>query len=304
MNRRFFDICSTIAVAAAVASPLAAQKDSVMTSPGAFEWLTGIPGTLAASGRYVARRENISTDLVVVGATGLFYAFDPQLYSAGRRAGNWIGVSQAHPVAAWMVGNTKLIYVPTTIASGLYYLGDGWTTVMVAGSYFAVGEISGDHLAVRTASEITESLFSLGIVTQILKHATGRQTPGAATTTPRGLWRPFAPLKAYDNSTPEYDAMPSGHLATAMATVTVIAENYPDNPWVKPVGYTLMGALAFTMVNDGVHWMSDYPLALLIGGTVGKIAAQRGHIMAAAPSTEPRIEPLISPNVIGLHVRW
>jgi hypothetical protein len=84
----------------------------------------------------------------------------------------------------------------------------------------------------------------------------------------------------------------------------VIAENYPDNPWVKPVGYTLMGALAFAMVNNGVHWMSDYPLALLIGGTVGKVVAQRGHVMGAAPGAESRVEPLISPNVIGLHVRW
>jgi hypothetical protein len=299
----------SVSLSVSLSVPLAAQTDSVFTPPGRFEWLTGIPGTLAASGREAVKREHLTTALEVAGSTVLFYALDPELYSMGKRAGHALGVSQAHPVAALMWGNTKVIYVPTTISSGLYYLGDGWTTMFVAGAYYTVGKFQGDNRAVRTASEITQSLFVLGIVTQTLKHATGRQTPGAATTTARGLWRPFAPLKNYNASTPEYDAMPSGHLATAMATVTVIAENYPDNPWVKPVGYSLMGALSFAMVNNGVHWMSDYPLALAIGGTVGTVAARRGHKMVAAGAsgagaTESRIEPLIAPNAIGLRVRW
>jgi hypothetical protein len=297
-------VAAAMAVAGApLHAQVRAQNDSVFTSPGRLEWLTGIPGTLAASGRAAVRSENIPTALEVTAATGLFYVFDPQFYSLGKRAGRAIGMSTAHPVAALMVGNTKLIYVPTTISSGFYYLGDGWTTMFVAGGYYAAGKIRGDTRAVRTASEITEGLFSLGIVTQILKHATGRQTPGAATTTPRGLWRPFAPLKAYNASTPEYDAMPSGHLATAMSTVTVIAANYPDNPWVKPVGYSLMAGLAFSMVNNGVHWMSDYPLALAIGGTVGTMAARRGHKMVAVGG-ESRLEPLIGPGELGLRVRW
>jgi hypothetical protein len=57
-----------------------------------------------------------------------------------------------------------------------------------------------------------------------------------------------------------------------MMTTTVISGNYPDNHYIKPVGYTLISLLAFQMVNNGAHWASDYPLALGIGYTVGKIA--------------------------------
>jgi hypothetical protein len=44
-----------------------------------------------------------------------------------------------------------------------------------------------------------------------------------------------------------------------MATITVIASNYPEIKWIKPVGYTLMGAMAFEIMSSKVHWASDYP---------------------------------------------
>lgn len=264
--------------------------------------MRGVPGTLAAAGRDVVRSQNRKTVLTTLASTAVLFAFDQQIYDETLRAGRDLNLSPHHPEAALFMGSVKVFYAPTTFSSGLYYLGDGWTTMAVAGTFFTVGEIRGDNRAVRTASEITESMFALGVVTQTLKHAAGRETPGNASVE-RGAWRPFANLKEYAKYTPKYDAFPSGHLATAMATVTVIAANYPDNPWVKPVGYSLMGACAFSMVNDGVHWASDYPLALLIGGTVGRMAAERGRPPNAS-GAEVRLKPLIAPGVAGLSLRW
>ena len=283
-------------------NPVAAQRDSVLAPARPFEWLTGIPKTLAGSARDVTRRSRLGTVAAAVASTGVLIAYDQQIFDETRRFGGRIDLSSSHPVSALWVGSSKLFYMPTTISSGLYYLGDGWTTMLVAGTYYVTGKVRGDNRAVCTASEITESMFALGIVTQTLKHATGRQTPGTATE-PRGAWHPFVKWSEYSRNTPRYDAMPSGHLATAMATVTVIAANYPDSRWVKPIGYSLMGGLAFTMVNDGVHWVSDYPLALLIGGTIGKIAAERGHVLTPA-AIDGRVEPLVSTTGVGLRVRW
>ena len=289
-------------LAHAAAARLTAQADSGWTRPPRLALLRNVPGNLAASGREVVRPDNRLTLLGVAAATGLLFAFDQQIYDETVRAGRRWNVSPHHPEAALRVGGVKLIYVPTTVSSGLYYLGDGWTTMAVAGTYFAVGKFRGDNRALRTASEITESMFALGVVTQLLKRATGRETPGGASEE-RGAWRPFTNLKEYAKNTPKYDAFPSGHLATAMATVTVIAANYPDNPWVKPVGYSLMGACAFVMTNDGVHWASDYPLALLIGGTVGTVAARRGRPLGGTAAAA-RVEPLLSPTAVGLRARW
>ena len=37
-----------------------------------------------------------------------------------------------------------------------------------------------------------------------------------------------------------------------------------------------MSALSFQMVNNGVHWASDYPLAIVIGHVYGKLAVDKG----------------------------
>jgi hypothetical protein len=286
--------------ACAAFAPLDAQRDSMFTRPRRFESIRSVPGTLATSARDVARRSSISKALLIGASTVALYAADERIYAESRRLGNTLGLAPEHPEWALRVSGVKLFYVPTTVSSGFYYLGDGWTTMAVAGTFFAVGTVRKDNRALRTASEITGSMFALGIVTQSLKHLTGRQTPSAATV-PRGKWRPLAGWHDYSANTPQYDAFPSGHLATAMATVTVIAENYPDNRWVRPIGYSLMTGLSFAMVNNGVHWASDYPLALAIGGTIGHAAARRGRV---ATGVAGGLEPFVTPTTVGLRARF
>ena len=94
-------------------------------------------------------------------------------------------------------------------------------------------------------------------------------------TAPGGKWRPFPSLGEYQKNTPNYDAFPSGHLATMMTTVTVLADDYPEKKWIKPLGYTLIGLTGFAMMNTEVHWAGDYPLALAVGYLNGKIITGR-----------------------------
>jgi hypothetical protein len=293
--------CAMVCVSA---PSVRAQGEAAGVTHARLAWFRAIPGALAASGRDVARRERVPVIATTIGATAVLFAFDEQIYRGATRVGRTFDVSANHPEWAWKVGDAKLFYLPTTFASGLYYLGDGWTTMAVAGGFFATGKLRGSARAVRTASEIAQSMVALGLVTQAIKHATGRQTPGASTAT-RGRWQPFAGWSAYSANTPNYDAFPSGHLATAMSTVTVIAANYPENPWVRPLGYSLMTALAFAMVNNGVHWSSDYPPALLIGGTVGAMVARQGRAPAQERSGERlTLTPHMGPTSMGVDVHW
>ena len=101
----------------------------------------------------------------------------------------------------------------------------------------------------------------------------------------------FRVLVNTNQTRPYYDAMPSGHVATFMATFTVLTQNYPDVKWIKPVGYTLMTALAFQMMSSKVHWASDYPIAVLIGYVIGKTTANRR--IKKHDSAEP---PLLEKN--------
>jgi len=114
-----------------------------------------------------------------------------------------------------------------------------------------------------------------------------------------GDWHPFPNPAKYQKKVSNFDAFPSGHMATAMATLTVLLSNYPDNKYIKPVGYSLLGVLGFAMINNGVHWISDYPLGLAIGYTCGKIVSARGHLVIPRLSDKKGATSVLLPSYLG-----
>jgi hypothetical protein len=136
---------------------------------------------------------------------------------------------------------------------------------------------------------------------------TGRESPSRATT-PTGKWRPFPSLSNYQKHGATYNAFPSGHLATLTASVTIVAENYAEYKFIKPLGYSLMGLLSLEMMNNNVHWASDYPLAIGIGYVLGKTIAHNGRKKISPDKTEKisyELVPIISDEgVPGMAMNW
>jgi hypothetical protein len=171
-------------------------------------------------------------------------------------------------------GKTKVLQVPRNGTTAFYQLGQGGTSLLLAGGMWVYGKLYHDYRALSTASDLSETFIAMAVVTQVIKRITGRESPFEATA-PGGRWRPFPSFGNFQKDTPKYDAFPSGHLATLMATITVLSDNYPEKKWIKPVGYSLMGICMWTMANIEVHWIGDYPLALAIGYLSGKITSMR-----------------------------
>jgi hypothetical protein len=48
----------------------------------------------------------------------------------------------------------------------------------------------------------------------------------------------------------------------------------------------MMALLGFQMMNNDVHWASDYPLAIAIGYGLGKHAVSRGRTLVDAPDSK------------------
>lgn len=286
----------------------------VYTRPRAFRMVTDVPWALAGAARESVRARNLPFVIGTVVGTGILLAGDEELLAETRRSARRVGLPPNHPSVNVRIGPLKFPF-PTTFGSGLYFLGDGLTTVGVAAGFAVRGSLADDARARRVASESMEALLAAGTVTQVLKHISGRQTPSEATVA-RGRWRPLPSLRAYNRNVPAYDAFPSGHLASTMATVTVVALNYREHQYVWPVGAAAMGALSFAMVNNGVHWASDYPAAIAIGGVIGKVVVDRGRTIVRLPApaspvtlmraSERRIDfaPLVTPAVIGLRARF
>ncbi len=154
------------------------------------------------------------------------------------------------------------------------YAGDGRVHLGIAAAFGIAGFVMDDNRALRTASQTVEALLATGVAVQVLKRMAGRESPEVASRD-GGAWRMFPNAREYNHHQARYYAFPSGHIATTMSTVTVIAENYPEAGWIRPVGYGVVGLLGASLVGVSYHWYSDLPLGIALGYTFGTIVARR-----------------------------
>jgi PAP2 superfamily protein len=243
--------------------------------PQSWGFIKHVPGDLWQIAKSPFRRENTKGLIWVAASTAILLPLDQPILDGVRKLSDKIGLeSETGYKVVVKSGDTKILKLPTNINTALYQLGEGGTSMMVAGGLFIYGKIQKDYRALQTASDITETFITMGITTQILKRISGRQSPFMSTQR-GGHWHPFPSFKEYQGNTSNYDAFPSGHLATMMATVTVLTTNYPEKAWLKWVGYSLIGLTSWAMINTEVHWIGDYPLALALGYISGKITCLR-----------------------------
>lgn len=268
--------------------------------------LTGLPRDIFSDYKIYAgevfQKKNIWPAAGLTAATGLLICYDEELIAEAQRFGRKLGLgNEDHTKAFVKVGSLPILRGPTDTGSALYFLGDGWTHFSITGGFYAYGYLAGSPRAIRTGYALLEGIGSTAVLTQIMKRTTGRQSEYVATGK-RGEWHFFPNQSDYNKHVASYDAFPSGHLATAMMTVTVISTNYPEYPAIAPVGYGLMTLLGFQMMNNGVHWASDYPLAISIGYSLGKIAAKRsqGKFGGGVGKESVFIYPDIGPGYSGL----
>lgn len=247
--------------------------------PKPFGFVTSLPSDLWQVTKTPFRKENLKWDAAVVGTTALLIIFDQKItdnvndvlhkasISSNLDYGNGFSIQSGQT-------NIKIIKKPRTAGALFYSLGEGWVGVAIGAGFWVEGMINHNNRSRQTASDLMEGFLSSGISSQIIKRITGRESPFVATA-PGGVWRPFPSFSEFQNNTEHYDAFPSGHLTTMMTTVSILAENYPECKWIRPIGYSLISLTGLAMVHGKVHWAGDYPLAIAIGYLNGKIITGR-----------------------------
>jgi membrane-associated phospholipid phosphatase len=266
-----------------VSLPNVSQRGSTLRW---YSMFTNIPGDWVGTGESAFRPEGLPVMGGIVFATGVLLLADQGTYTFSHglytRSGD------------------------VRFASNQFIrAGDGRTTLGIAAAFALYGFVGDDTRALRTASGTVEALLASGIAVQVFKRIAGRESPQVVTQG-RGAWRPFPGIQVYDRNQPRYYAFPSGHITTAMATVTVIAENYPEAKWIRPLGYGIVGLTGVSLVNKGWHWYSDFPLAIAMGYTFGRIAAHHDDD-ASGPGAVPgsgttslKVLPNIGPEGTGV----
>jgi len=278
MGVKLFTLMTTVCFAQQDTLPVV-KPDSggvlVYQRPQSWGFITHVPNDLWQIAKSPFKKENLRGVVAVALSTAILIPLDQPLLDGVKNFSTNIHL-QAETDYHVIVrsGNTKILKIPKNFNTALYQVGEGGTSMMLAGGLFIYGKLNKDYRALQTASDITETFITMGITTQLLKRSFGRQSPFMSTQR-GGAWQPFPSFHDYQTNTSNYDAFPSGHLATMMATVTVLAFNYPEKKWIKPVGYSLIGLSGWAMMNTDVHWIGDYPLALALGYISAKITCLR-----------------------------
>ena len=258
------------AVTAATASVPATQTDiDRRAEPGIFDFITNLPMDWRDWAVQNIQLRYWPQIALITASTAAMIVYDHQLWTPFEKAYNRNKTFQT--------------------ASDLFVdIGDGRFQFGLAGAALGYGLIAGDKRAMRTASQICEVILASGGVVQLLKHVTGRESPIDITANPTGRWDWFPNQINYLYHTSHYDAFPSGHLTTALATLTVIANNYSEDKWILPVGYAACAGLAVGLVAQSVHWWSDYPLAIALGIGFGDLISPspNGDVSVTGPANK------------------
>jgi membrane-associated phospholipid phosphatase len=238
---------------------------------------TEIPSTSKRSLKKSFSKESLPYWGLTVGSTALLYHYDEEIYSDLQKRGNDWGIgNQDNTKSVLTISGQEILRLPTDTGSFMYFLGDGWMHAGIGGGFIATGSLKENNYTFNTGMMIWHGMVVSTIFNQALKRSFGRESPEVSTSK-RGSWNLFPNINEYNSKTATYDAMPSGHIMTATLTFTIISERYPE---YKTPLYSLYaiwgGALMFEMVNNGVHWASDYPLGIAMGYVFGKQALQMG----------------------------
>jgi hypothetical protein len=260
--------------------------------PRSFSFVTQVPKVLSISFKNTFSKKSLPALSAITVSTLVLIAFDHKITNSTQNFSNNIGIRSDilyRNVIGFKLGSKYIpVYqAPQNFNTAIYSLGEGFTSVVLTGAMFVYGKVKDDNRALQTASQIMQSQFAVGIFSQLGKRIAGRESPRVKTGA-GGVWRPLVSFSDFQKHTSRYDAFPSGHLASMMATVTVLISNYPEKKWLKPLGYGLIGLVGYGMINNGVHWAGDYPLALGIGYLCGKASVNLNRFVGSGAKPKKR----------------
>jgi len=305
VNKAWRDTCRVVK---AQIVEIDSMQSMLFYRPKPFQFIKNVPLDLYQLGKVSFSKKNLPKLGAILAGTAILVAVDQPVLDAAQHFGRFINLDAERKSKTVIEANfgsfsVDVLDLPQNVNSAIYFLGEGWPSILIAGGFYGYGLVSNDYRALQTTSQMAEMFFTLAITTQFLKRITGRESPFRAMSdgsgNPGGSWHLFPAPSHYQNNVSLHDAFPSGHLATAMATITILTGNYPENKFIKPVGYTLMGLLGYSMLNNGVHWISDYPLAIAIGYTCGKIALSRGRQVITKKLENHGISSSLAPVYLG-----
>ncbi len=252
-------------------SPLSMRSAENIRVPKFWEMVTDLPADLKVWNSETFSLKNLPLVLGVTAMTGVLVVTDFESWQAAA------------------IPQSEHNFVRRFANQGVS-IGDGFFQFGIVGGFLAVGSMGNRPRHMRAASQVTESILATGIVVQIIKHVTGRESPFSSESR-TGVWRMFPDQLDYAKDVQKYDAVPSGHLSTAVTTFIVIQENFPEQKWIPYVGWPVMGWIAYGLAATSIHWWSDYPIAIAVGYSFARIITRENRTRGAVHKDKLNLQP-------------
>lgn len=169
------------------------ETDSIgYSKPKPFRFVTGVPASFAESARLTCSKKSILPVSLIAASTLLLLPFDQDITNGVNRFSNYIHLSpdrKYETLWGFNLGSTKVkpYEIPQNINSVLYTLGEGSTSVFLTGGFFVYGKVKKDYRASQTASDIMQAQLAVGVITQLLKRVSGRESPFSSTAAGGGM---------------------------------------------------------------------------------------------------------------------
>lgn len=208
---------------------------------------------------------------LVVGGTSIFFAVDEDI-------NEWFQDNRDNDTDNWAE-----VFEP---------LGNGAVSVPVLAVFYIAGELADSSKIKRVALLSLEGFAITGLLTTVIKFATGRARPNQL-----------------GNNSDDWDgfsfsgnhSFPSGHTSTAFAIATVFANEYEEQIWVPPVAYTLSTLTGLSRMNDRKHWASDVFFGAALGYFISKTILK---LHSAKKGRHFTIYPRISKRETGIAMNY
>lgn len=161
-------------------------------------------------------------------------------------------------------------------------------SLALLGGFYLVGNAMDNEKSIQVAQDgLAASLIASGLVTPMLKYATGRRRPYENAGT--GTFKPFTNTNA---------SFPSGHTTQAFAVAAVIADHYEET-WITCASYSVAGLVGLARSYHDAHFASDIVAGAMIGTVVGKSVVAHNQ---AARSGRLALLPEVAPGRVGMRL--
>jgi hypothetical protein len=125
------------------------------SKPRFLDIITKLPEGLIGSTKEAFTKDKILPWVVIGASTVYLYDQDAYILQDIQKQGREIGIgNDDNTKPIWTIGTQDIIRLPTDTGSFLYFLGDGWMHIGIAGGFYAYGEKYMDYRAQNTSFQL------------------------------------------------------------------------------------------------------------------------------------------------------